>query len=422
MGTSGVGVYEHQAVAQGQRVYRAWGVSGSGGAAQLMVARSDDGGAHWATPATAYTTNMPSGGGINAVSVAIDAGNPDVVYVYTMLSPDTALATSVGTDGGLSTVAFSVSKDGGKSFTTDVLLVGSASGLGETGDVISPAPGQVVVAAPGDSSTDIYVWTDANEGDGFATGTGDQYTYTASGFVTSLAKVSPTKDMNVTTGGSDSSGGAWEAPKLFTDGNGRLCITYVAEDWGAGNGTTPTNTFVQCSDDAGKTFSAEVNIDPATPPDVEHDQADGTLGPNKHAAVLWNQGGLNAGSNLFIATSTDAGKSFGPPTPVPAYKLPQSTFANGDPTRAPSIAYDANGILWISYRVWDGGKDDRVVVDKSCDDGATWSGPVLVNGPEGSIANMLVPALVMTLDAAPHLLVDEPGSSQDQFAYLPLAP
>ena len=92
----------------------------------------------------------------------------------------------------------------------------------------------------------------------------------------------------------------------------------------------------------------------------------------------------------------------------------------------PSLVHDGSGYglawednrSWLAYHVYDGASHDRVVVDKSCDFGQTWSGAVLVNGPEGSITDMLVPALVPTSGSAPHLV----ATAVDHLAYFSLAP
>ena len=84
----------------------------------------------------------------------------------------------------------------------------------------------------------------------------------------------------------------------------------------------------------------------------------------------------------------------------------------------PTIAYDASGILWIAYRAYDGGFQDRIVVDKSCDGGMTWSGPVLVTGPEASITDMKFPTLLTTPGDAPRIA----ASASDHRAIFTLAP
>lgn len=77
-----------------------------------------------------------------------------------------------------------------------------------------------------------------------------------------------------------------------------------------------------------------------------------------------------------------------------------------------------SGILWIAYRAYDGSSNDRIVVDKSCDGGKTWSGAVLVNAPEPPTTNMRFPAFAFTPDAAPHIV----ATASDHLAYVSLAP
>src|SRR5579872_5086170 len=69
----------------------------------------------------------------------------------------------------------------------------------------------------------------------------------------------------------------------------------------------------------------------------------------------------------------------------------------------------------------DGLGSGRVAVDKSCDGGQSWSGAVLVNGPEKSIAGMRFPALAATKALAPRLQL-VPTNSQSPLAAFDLAP
>ena len=425
-----LGLYTHWVVAQGQRAYAVAPLQTNGSAtAQIQIARSDDGGTSFATPTTAITTTMDavndSTSYIDCTSVAIDAGNPDVVYLYGRISGSNALAKTVGTDGGITTLAFAVSTNGGGSFQTSVLRVVGQSGVGLCGDVISPAPGKVVIEAPGaygcDGNPDMYVWSDANQGAGLASGTGDQFSWLANGDTHALDDVNNGANCEHLgigqNGGSDASGATSESPRLFTDASGHVCVTYVGELSSSGN-PSQINTYVQCSNDLGQSFSPPAKVDPATAAGVDHEQAAGTFGPNGRAAIVWNQGGLDAGANLYVAISQDGGGSFGSPIAVPTYVLPGET--SGAPTKSPSIAYDASGVLWVAYQAYDGGSKNRVIVDKSCDDGKTWSGAVLVNGPEGSITDMSVPWFVLATGAAPRLALTT--DANDGLAVFTLAP
>jgi hypothetical protein len=68
--------------------------------------------------------------------------------------------------------------------------------------------------------------------------------------------------------------------------------------------------------------------------------------------------------------------------------------------------FDASGVLWLAYRSNDGTPSDRLIVDKTCDLGRTWSGAALVNGPESAVATngMKWPALITSSGAAPSVV------------------
>lgn len=412
------GVFQHQVVARGQRAYAVWPVNPANGTSvSLHVARSDDGGATFDAGVDAFTAMLKApmtttDSWIECPSVAIDAGNPDVIYAVARISAANSLGAAVGntTDA---TLIFAVSSDGGATFTQSVLHADTP--IGYCGDVISPAANAVVVTDPVDvCGKDIWVWSDSNRGAAFAQGlTGSNGGYVANGTTTGLDEVDgrPCTDVskvNIEQNGTTGLGGeATEAPRMFTDGAGRVCISYIGDVTGA-TGPTPIHSFVRCSTDLGHTFSAAISLDPTSPYGVDHSQAVGALGPHGAAAVAWVRSldTTNQQAHLFIATSTDGGATFGGATQVPTYVLPGQTADAG--VLNPSVLYDADGILWIAYRVDDGGTADRIVVDKSCDGGMTWSGAVLVNGTEAQItaatfANMKWPALLAGSGAAPNL-------------------
>ena len=190
-----------------------------------------------------------------------------------------------------------------------------------------------------------------------------------------------------------------------------MCITYLAVQNGLAG--TPEHAYEQCSDDLGKTFSPPITLDPATPNGAGHSHAVGAFGPNNSAAVAFVHQ-IGQQGFIFLATSTDGGVTFGAPTQVPTYSLPGTNTPG--PAMNPTISYDAAGILWIAYRVDDGGVSDRIVVDKSCDGGHTWSGSVLVNGTEQQIIdatfpNMKWPALFPTTGKAPRLVATGTGTT-----------
>lgn len=402
------GVFPHSLATSGARIYAVWSTEASS-SPSLMVARSDDAGATWkpAVGATKVTFANGVSGTFDCVAIAIDAGSPDVIYAYASVRSENDLGDAAAQASGGPTSLLAVSTDGGATFTTSVMQVGGTAGgpnggwdqVGICGDVASPAANAVVVESPGgydgDGNPDIAIWADGNRGAGFSTGVAQDGDYVADGVTHALDNLQGDHDLGVAqNGGSDDAGGAPESPRLFTDGTGRLCLTYK----GLTGGGATAHVYLQCSDALAKTFSAPLVVDPGSLASTPLTSPVGGFGPNQSVAELWSTG-LTDG-HLLVATSTDGGETFGAQTPIPTYVLPDGSQA---PATNPSIGYDAAGILWIGYRAYDGAGHGRLVVDKSCDGGKTWSGAVLVNGPEEAIVDGQLPALVMTPGGAPQL-------------------
>jgi hypothetical protein len=425
---SRVGVYPHSVAANGKRTYVVWPSNPTSAATVSMkIARSDDGGTTWNPPRVAITAALKTpqtttNAWMECPAVTVDPTNPDIVYVVGKITGSSSLAAGVGADD--QTTALAVSKDGGATFTTRVLHVGS----GDTcPDLTAPAANTIVVEAPaqGDCAAgepDLRVWSDAANGAGFATGSGTA-PYLANGLTLALANVNkaPTCASRIVVaqnGPTGNGGEATEAPRLFTNGKGRLCITYVGSII-PGDGTTTTNAYVQCSDDAGRSFADPVNLDPDRATSIDHSSAVGAFAPDGSVAVLWTNSpdATNQKALLYLAVSKDAGRTFAAPALVPTYVVPGAGAPV--PVVNPAVVFDASGILWLTYRSREGGPD-RVIVDKSCDEGKTWSGAVLVNGPEASVASngMKWPALFVTDAAAPSVVASASGALT-AFALIP---
>ncbi|HEX7601929.1 MAG TPA: sialidase family protein [Polyangiaceae bacterium] len=429
---SGAGVFAHGVATNGKRAYAVWAGAASTTPA-VMIARSDDGGGTWKAPVAALKVTLAgtASGEFTCPAVAIDPVNPDLVYVGGHAAGNNlgdAAAGATNEDSAL----LAVSTDGGTSFTPYVMWVSGPGGAGPGGtsgwtgsgttclDVAAPAANAVAFEAPGgfsnDGNPDIAIWFDANKGAGFASGSQGQngnIGYVANGATGALNNLKGNHEIAVQqNGGTDDAGGVTEAPRLFGDGAGRLCISYFGKV--EPNGGFQSHAYVQCSADGAKTFTPPLVLDPSQPFNVGISSPIGALGANKAAAVLWTNG-LAAGK-LLVATSTDAGLTFGAPTAVPTYVLPGDKV--GAPPLNPDIAYDAAGVLWVAYRVFDGVSTNRIIVDKSCDGGKTWSGAVVVNGAEGALVDLRFPALSMTPDAAPHLLT----VASDHLAFSTLTP
>lgn len=381
----GAGTYAHVVAARGSRVYAAWPDDSDPSQARLEVARSDDGGVTWKVPVDAISAaildqSAGAAGGMECPALAIDAGNPDVIYAvgHVVAENDYSQPLDASTSGP-QTELISVSTDGGTHWNTSVLHVGATGDV--CADVASPAPDNVVVVSPGWSCSqgdaelrDLFVWTDANRGAGFGTGT---YTdapdeYFADGYVASLGNLAgdDCSDAHIfpeSNGGTDAAGDATESPRLFSDGAGNLCITYLGDVFPEG-GDTITTVYAQCSTDGGQTFTDPQPIDDPPLPGVS--SATGAFGPGGVAAIVYSTAGSPA-HQLFLSLSTD-GQTFGAPTDIPTSFEPNNVPSNA---LNPAVSYDTNGVLWLAYRTEDSGS---LIVDKSCDGGQTFSGPVAV--------------------------------------------
>jgi hypothetical protein len=260
---------------------------------------------------------------------------------------------------------------------------------------------------------DIAIWADAAKGAGFASGVEANTDFVANGVTHGLDRIDGTTacpdDVHIdvqANGGTDLTGGTLESQRLFSDGAGHLCVTFIGAVAGGPVAGSTEHTYVMCSNATATTFTKTI-LDP-TEGNRYHSTAVGAFGPNGHAAVAWVTSNGTNDEKLFVAISKDSGGTFGAPVQVKTY-VPATDQSAG--ARTPAIAWDASGVLWVAYNPYDGGPE-RLVVDKTCDDGATWSGPVLVNGAEGAVVNARFPVLLAAGDPAPALLSHVDASLQ----------
>jgi hypothetical protein len=385
----GTGTYTHVVAARGERVYVAWPDPSDPETAALVVARSDDGGVTWQAPVTAIAAGIlddsaGAAGGLECPAISIDAGDPDVLYALAHVVAENEYGKPLDDSAsGPQTELFAVSTDAGATWTTHVLHVGANGDV--CADVASPAADTVVVASPGwssctpdgDDARDIFVWSDTERGKGFAKGsyTDKPVEYFAKGYTHALDDLAGEgcTDAHLwpeSNGGTDAAGDTTESPRLFSDGAGRLCVTYVGNVTPSDDTTLP-NVYVQCSTDSGLSFTAPDKVDPTN--DVNGSSASGAIAPDGSLAILFTSDGDDAGILQLAVDRAGTGMGFSPVASIPTY-----LEASGERARAvnPALAYDADGILWLGYRTVDSG---TLVVDKSCDGGVLFSGPVAVS-------------------------------------------
>lgn len=399
---------EQRAVAAfGTRVYAA-GLDANNG---IMVARSDDGGKTFVAAVAAG--NMPSGIKTGCVSVAIDAGNADVVYVtYQAMDNGGAFAktTDVNNMSAGSTIALAVSEDKGATFTNYVLV--SQNNEGYCSDLASTSPDTIAVIVPTDDgdmgtgdSLHVYTYVDTLRGKGFSAGKIEaQAAYRVDEQFTPFFGQPITKISS--TGGTD----GLESPAFFTNQKGMLCAVYWSD-----NQTLPHKYPIQveCSKDGGKTFSTPVTVlDTATKGDgsIIPLRPRGAVSDDGKLAVIWGE----SDENVYVSTSPD-GAAWSAPVQINKLSLVGTNVKGHHPT----IAWEG-GVLWVAYQVNSGGADDAIVVDKSCDGGTTWSGNQIINEMGGAVVDRKYPALHLTANGP---VVSASSASEDaNLAFTTLKP
>jgi hypothetical protein len=217
---------------------------------------------------------------------------------------------------------------------------------------------------------------DTSKGDGFAAGSGDMYSWATS-------EVHAIDNAGWLALESNGGTAGTESPRVFGDGNGAACMTFIG-----GPNESEERVAVRCSTDGGKTLGAPVDVDPPAQGVLFHHPI-GLFVNGMITIAYWAE--VNGVGEIRVAQSKDGGKTFGKPATVPKYLIPHNDLAND--AQYPAIAWDG-GTLWLAYLVDDGAGPHRLVVDKSCDGGTTWSGAEVVNG-EPPVDDRAWPALFL---------------------------
>jgi hypothetical protein len=118
-----IGVYQHAGASNGNTVYAVWSVNSSATEVKMMIARSDDGGATWnaAVPAIDAAITDTNGGSIDCPAIAVDPGNPNIVYATGMVDADNSITHAIGDPTNNPAFVLAVSTNGGQTFSNTVL-------------------------------------------------------------------------------------------------------------------------------------------------------------------------------------------------------------------------------------------------------------------------------------------------------------
>jgi hypothetical protein len=360
---------------------------------QTDIFASSDNGATFTGP-TSYHT-----GDLECATVAVDSGNASVVYlVYLAGNGDSTSNTG-------ETLRLAVSTDGAKTFATEYDLAEGDSNLASfiCPDVVSPSPGHVVVSGYSsliaDGSGD-HLATFVSSSQGAGIGPVIQQGVTSSMMDCDCEVGNDTNSTPVPNCNIYSNGGGG-GPRLITNGTGGVCLVFQygpCED-----AAKAYNVAVQCSQDSGATWSAVTLLGV---PDTDNSVTPtGALSPGGKVAVTWygtvpvDAGG---GYDTYVTVSSDGGKTFSAPAAYPNSVV-------GEPT-AQIVAWENDTVLWLSQLTTDNARN--LYVDKTCDDGMTWSGAVKVGTGgyiDGSLAltsaGMIsiadLPASITTFSLAP---------------------
>jgi len=209
-------------------------------------------------------------------------------------------------------------------------------------------------------------------------------------------------DQDIFVATSSDNGASWTAPALLnsngtsdagsdiyphitTDGSGNWVATWISqEDLGGTAGTDP-DVFVATSTDNGASWSAPAllnnNGDTDTGSDVTLDTTTNGTGT---WVTTWNStenlGGTAGGDfDIFVATSLDNGATWSGPT-----LLNTNGTSDVGTEYSPAIATDKLGNWVTCFRSDEdlggtAGTDIDIFVATSTDDGASWSAPILLN-------------------------------------------
>jgi hypothetical protein len=274
-----------------------------------------------------------------------------------------------------STVRLAVSTDSGKTFPKEYVVADSDNSMVDflCPDVASPSADHVIVAGGVQSTTVNGAYAGAFLSSNRGANIGPV------GMVGVTMKANPSDTTSnysstVTNGGTaiaecglDDNGNG-EGVRVFGDGAGDACMVYV---W-TGDGC-PANggTVVQCSKDNGATWTAPKSL--AVPGSHLRAIPSGAISASGNVAVTWlDSDGMD--DVVKVAISKDKGTTFAAPITYPL--APQTAFQGGYSGNA-TVHWEGDDILWLAETL-SISDNASILIDKTCDFGATWSGAMQI--------------------------------------------
>ncbi|MBA3543632.1 MAG: exo-alpha-sialidase, partial [Chthoniobacterales bacterium] len=281
------------------------------------------------------------------------------------------------TDGGAVDCGYSVTRDGGLSWTR--ALIPNLT---------------TVVGGPYSRATDPVAGIDL-EGRVFFCTEGA----TSTDFSEGVIVISRSTDGGTTFGSpvivfapassSDFPDKAWMAVNNFTGTTtpaGRIVVT-----WTLFKPTGSSPIMRSYSDDHGVTWSTSL----AVVPDTSSTQGSQPvfLRDGRLAIVYWNFTASGGGEEIDMVLSNDGGVTFGPTTKVTAVtRYNQPSIRTG--IFLPSATTDRDtGALYVVYQAFDSTSSPRILFTKSSNAGATWTSPLAItDNPRTGVFNPAISA------------------------------
>jgi hypothetical protein len=174
-----------------------------------------------------------------------------------------------------------------------------------------------------------------------------------------------------------------EAPRLFTDGKGDVCVAF--EGYLTSATATIDVPWVSCSKDNGGTWGTPVQISTDTSADAHLTQ--GAFGAGGELTIAWIQEDGTGASSATVHFATSPGldttgnpKTFGAVQKRPQFVIPENTM-NAVPTDF-TLVYEGDTL--VVAQGFGQSFTAHLLVDKTCDPAQKiWSGAQVVNAPAG---------------------------------------